>query len=150
MDRSSADSSPVPTPSSGRLIEVSAGLVFDRGRLLIARRYPDAHCGGLWEFPGGKREEGETLEGALERELLEELGVHVQVGALIDAVEHAYPTRAVHVHFFQCRITAGRPRPLGCDEVAWVERAQLSNYDFPTADARLLDRLRGEDGFWTP
>jgi mutator protein MutT len=72
-------------------IEVSAGLVFRNGKLLITQRYTDAHLGGLWEFPGGKRECDETFEACLTRELREELGIDVRVGELVETIEHAYP-----------------------------------------------------------
>src|ERR1700744_6143582 len=71
--------------------EVSAALIFHGGKLLISRRPAQAHLGGLWEFPGGKREPGETFEACLVREIREELGVEVSVGKLFAEVRHDYP-----------------------------------------------------------
>src|SRR3977135_1003871 len=84
-------------------IEVSAGLVFRGGKLLITQRHTDAHLGGLWEFPGGKREGEETFEQCLVRELREELGIEVRVGELLESLTHAYPDQTVHLRFFHCR-----------------------------------------------
>src|SRR6186713_719303 len=109
-----------------RIIEVSAGLVFRRGKLLITQRHANAHLGGLWEFPGGKRESGETFEECLARELQEELGIQVEVGALFEDTTHAYPETAVRLKFFVCRIAQGEPQPLGCAALKWVIRTDLA------------------------
>ncbi len=122
-------------------IEVSAGLVFQAGRLLITQRPQGTHLAGLWEFPGGKREPGETWEACLERELMEELGIRVRVGRLVEEVVHEYPGKRVHLRFFACRLLAGEPRPLQCDAVAWVDAVELSRHEFPPADAQLLALL---------
>ena len=131
-------------------IEVAAVLVFRHGQLLISRRRAQDHLGGLWEFPGGKREHAETFEQCLRRELHEELGVCVEVGALIESITHDYPGKRVHLRFFRCRLAAGEPepRPLGCAAVAWVCLAELARYDFPAADARLLERVKSDHGLW--
>jgi mutator protein MutT len=129
-------------------VDVAAGLIFSDGKLLIAQRHPDTHLGGLWEFPGGKRESGETFGEALVRELQEELGVTVCVGELIEAVDHAYPDKVVHIRFFRCRIIDGSPRALGCHALKWIGQDQLRAHPFPHADAHLLDRLAGENEWW--
>jgi mutator protein MutT len=130
-------------------IEVSAGLVFRQGRLLITQRYADAHLGGLWEFPGGKREPHETFEACLIRELLEELGIQVEVGPLIQSLTHSYPEKTVHLKFFQCAWKANEPQPLGCPAFAWVGPTDLSRYAFPAADAQLLERLMHSPELWS-
>src|SRR5450432_4053555 len=102
------------TPS---LIEVSAGLVFRDGKLLITQRRADAHLGGLWEFPGGKREPGETFEECLVREMLESL-------------THDYPEKSVQLKFFCCRWKQGEPQALDCANFKWISRMELTKYEF--------------------
>ena len=143
-----ANSGSGPLGSSVRAIEVAAGLVFREGKLLIAQREAQSHLGGLWEFPGGKRESGETFEVCLARELREELGIEVEVGALIESLTHAYPEKTVHLRFFACRWLRHEPRALDCAAFQWVTAAELGAFDFPPADARLLDRLRADAGLW--
>ena len=130
------------------IIDVSAGLVFRSGQLLITQRHANAHLGGLWEFPGGKVEPGETFEIALVRELREELGIEVAVGELLETIEHDYPEKRVRLKFFRCQWSAHEPQPLGCPAFAWITREELSRYEFPAADARLLERLRYADELW--
>lgn len=122
--------------------DVSAALIFRDGKLLITQRHPQAHLGGLWEFPGGKREPDETFEQCLVREIREELGVKISVGELFESVTHAYPEKTVHLKFFVCQLLSGEPRPLGCQAVKWVGKSELPNYEFPAADAKLLEKLR--------
>ena len=129
-------------------IDVAAGLVFRDGKLLITQRHADAHLGGLWEFPGGKRECDETFETCLVRELREELGIEVSVGRLIEALEHDYPEKRVSLKFFRCEWLANEPQALGCPAFAWITRDQLAGYNFPAADARLLERLHQSDDLW--
>ncbi len=128
-------------------IEVSAGLAFRGGRLLVTQRAAGTHLEGLWEFPGGKREPGETWEGCLARELREELDVTAEVGTLFEEVRHQYPTKAVHLRFYRCRLQ-GEPRPVECAALAWVERNRLRDFAFPAADATLLRRLESTPSVW--
>jgi mutator protein MutT len=128
----------------GRPIEVAAGLVFRDGKLLITQRLPEAHLGGLWEFPGGKREPGESFEQCLQRELVEELGIEAQVYELAEELTHHYPERSVHLKFFRCRWLRHEPRAILCHDLAWIGPSQLADYPFPDADARLLAKLRAD------
>ena len=130
------------------VLQVSAGLIFREGKLLIAQRFKEAHVGGLWEFPGGKRECDETSEECLRRELQEELGVSVRVGQLVEEIAHAYPERRVLLRFYRCSLDAGEPMALGCAACKWVSRKELADYDFPAADARLLEKLQNTDRLW--
>ena len=135
-------------PAAGPSVEVAAALVFRGGKLLITRRHPEAHLGGLWEFPGGKRERGETFEQCLVRELGEELGIEVDVGGLLESLTHPYPEKTVHLRFYRCRWKRHEPQPLGCAAFRWVTAAELKDYAFPAADARLLDRLQSSPQLW--
>lgn len=133
----------------GAVIEVAAGLVFRAGKLLITQRRAGTHLGGLWEFPGGKRESQETFEQCLIRELREELGVTVAVGELFESVLHTYPERQVALKFFLGQLIQGEPQPLACAAVQWVSRTELNNYAFPAADAQLLTRLQATAALWS-
>jgi 8-oxo-dGTP diphosphatase len=131
-----------------KVIEVAAGLVFRDGQLLITQRRPQDHLGGLWEFPGGKREPVETFEQCLRRELLEELGVDVTVGKLVDEISHTYPEKSVHLKFYRCTLTSGEPQPIHCHALAWVNQKQLRDYEFPAADIQLLAMLERDGTIW--
>ena len=126
------------TPNS---IEVSAALIFRDGKILITRRHEKSHLGGLWEFPGGKREAGESFEECLIREIREELGIAISVGDLFEEIAHDYPEKSVHLKFFLCRWESREPQALGCAAFKWVRKSELADYKFPAADARLLDKL---------
>lgn len=129
-------------------LAVVAGLIFQNGRLLVTQRRAGDHLGGLWEFPGGKLETGETAEEGLARELREELGVEVRVGARLAVVEHRYPERSVRLQFFRCTLLRGEPQPLGCAAIAWVTAEELGRYEFPAADVQLLAQLRESPHLW--
>lgn len=130
------------THSRHRVIEVSAALIFHGGKLLITQRHAKSHLGGLWEFPGGKREPGETFEQCLAREIREELGVEISVGKLFAEITHDYPEKSVHLKFFTCELLSGEPQPLDCAAVKWIKKAELTNFEFPAADAQLLEKLK--------
>ncbi|MGH7300145.1 MAG: 8-oxo-dGTP diphosphatase MutT [Candidatus Rokuibacteriota bacterium] len=122
-------------------MEVVAAVIERGGKILIARRPAATHLGGLWEFPGGKQRPGESAAEALEREIREELGAAVTVGRLLETVDWTYPEKRVRVSFFRCSMQ-GEPGALEGQELAWVRPADLARYEFPPADATLLERLR--------
>ena len=136
------------TDHGSPVIDVAAALVFRDGKLLITQRHAEAHLGGLWEFPGGKREPDETFEACLSRELREELGIEVNVGDLLESLTHAYPEKTVHLKFYCCQWRQREPQPLGCPAFKWVTASELKNYAFPAADARLLEKLRLDSKVW--
>ncbi|MCE2828019.1 MAG: (deoxy)nucleoside triphosphate pyrophosphohydrolase [Verrucomicrobium sp.] len=125
------------------VIEVSAGLVMRDGLLLITRRKSGSHLGGLWEFPGGKREPSESWEQCLVRELAEELAITVAVGPMRHETVHAYPGKTVHLRFFEAELLSGEPQAIDCAEVAWVHPGDLRRYEFPEADLGLVALLAG-------
>ena len=129
-------------------IVVTAAIIERDGRFLVTRRQAGVHLAGVWEFPGGKRECDESFESCLSRELLEELGIEVAVGELIETVEHDYPGKRVLLKFFRCRWVANEPRALGCPAFEWIAREDLARYEFPAADARLIEKLRSHNDFW--
>lgn len=129
--------------SAEATIEVAAAVIRDdAGRYLIARRRPGTHLEGLWEFPGGKREPGETLEACLRRELREELSAAVEVGERLETIRWDYAERTVILHFFSCRVAAGAIEARESQETAWVPPDRLGDYAFPPADGTLVDRLK--------
>jgi len=129
-------------------IEVAAALIFDSDRLLIAQRPPGVHLEGLWEFPGGKREPGETYESCLLREIREELGCEVLVGPMLHESEHAYPEKSVRIRFFQCQVVSGMPEPLECSALRWVSQDPLGQFQFPEADLALIEQLKMHPEWW--
>ena len=123
-------------------ITVVAAIVERDGTFLVTRRLKGTHLAGLWEFPGGKCEAGETHVECLVRELREELGVAALVGREVLATEHAYAERTVRLHFHECRIE-GDPQPLLGQQIQWARRDDLRTLEFPAADAELIKRLGG-------
>jgi mutator protein MutT len=130
------------------MIEVSAALIFRDGKLLITQRHVRSHLGGLWEFPGGKREAGETFAQCLVREIREELGVEISVGELFEEISHDYPEKSVHLKFFVCKLLSGEPQPLDCAAIRWVNKTELDDYKFPAADTQLLEKLKSPCRAW--
>ncbi|MDE2855166.1 MAG: A/G-specific adenine glycosylase [Chloroflexota bacterium] len=127
--------------------DVTAGLIRDeRGRLLIAQRPLDGLLGGLWEFPGGKVEEGERLADCLKRELREELAIDVAVGARFAVVDHAFTHFKITLHAFDCTYLGplpphSQPQALGARDWAWVSERQLADYSFGKADRLVIAEL---------
>ena len=136
-------SKPSPTPH----YNVTAGLIRDqRDRLLIARRPLDGLLGGLWEFPGGKVEAGESLSGCLKRELREELAIAVEVGPLFAMVDHAFTHFKITLHAFECRYLGAlppydEPQAIGVMDWAWVTEARLPAFSFGKADRMVIAEL---------
>lgn len=120
---------------------IAAGIVWRRGRVLIARRPAAGLLGGLWEFPGGKQREDESLEAACEREVREETGLAVRVVAPFLELDHAYSHFRITLHLFHCQAPAGDPRPLACEEPRFVALSDLAAYPFPRANQRALEAL---------
>ena len=124
------------------VVEVAAGLIAHEGRYLITRRKAGVHLGGMWEFPGGKREPGETLEQCLHRELWEELNVAVEAPIPFQTVRHEYPEKTVELHFFHCRIVSGEATALDCAELRWVYPHEMAAFEFPSADHAIIHALQ--------
>ncbi len=126
--------------------DVAVGVIYKDDRILIDKRRPDGLLGGLWEFPGGKVQTGETLEAALKREVREELAIAIRVGSLLTAVDHAYSHFRVRLHAFECAYVAGEPRCITCDDFRWVRPRDLSRYAFPAANKKIVQALRSRKG----
>ena len=130
---------------------IGVGVVLDEaGRVLIDQRLNEGLLGGLWEFPGGKQEPGEAIEATIERELMEELAITVEVGEELITLEHAYSHKKLRFVVHLCRWLTGEPQPLACQRVTWVSPAELVNYPFPAANARIIAALLERLGLARP
>jgi len=125
---------------------VAVGVIYHRSRILIDKRRPEGLLGGLWEFPGGKKQRGESLEAALRREVREELAITVRVGRLLAVVDHTYSHFRVHIHAFECAYVSGEPRCITCADFKWVRPQDLGRYAFPAANHRIIQALRSPKG----
>lgn len=124
---------------------VGAALVVNgRGELLIAQRHEASMLGGLWEFPGGKQEPGETMPACIARELQEELGIEVAVGELFVTVRHAFSHFTMDLHVHWARIRKGTPRAVDCADCRWVKPGQLNEFAFGRADQKVMEALAAQ------
>lgn len=121
-----------------RVVVAAAVITRADGAVLIARRRPEKHHGGLWEFPGGKLEPGETPAACLVRELSEELGLAVEVGAYLAT---GYDD-GIELQGYRASIIAGEPRLSDHDAVAWVAPTDLADYAMPPADLPIAAALK--------
>jgi A/G-specific adenine glycosylase len=119
----------------------AAATVREDGRVLVAQRLQDAMLGGLWEFPGGKRQDGETLQEALRRELGEEMDIDVAVGEQIAVVEHAYTHFRITLYAFICRRVAGEPRCLECQDFRWATPEEIRELPMAVTDRQIAETL---------
>jgi len=141
----------VSRPKEAAPLDVVAAVIRrGDGRVLLAQRLPVGPHGGLWEFPGGKVEEGESREAALRREIQEELGVEVEVGRALLSVDHDYPHVRIRLHAYSCTLAAGVPRPLHCQDFAWVLPEEFGSYPMPAADLPVAAAVRGDETPLTP
>lgn len=139
---------PTMDPASLRFIHVVAAVITDaRGRVLLARRGDGRDLAGLWEFPGGKREPGEAPEQTLVRELQEELGITVQVGAPIMRVPHLYPDKRLLLDIRRVTAWKGVPRGMEGQALAWVEQDKLGRYPMPPPDRPVVAVLQQPDRY---
>jgi A/G-specific adenine glycosylase len=118
---------------------VTAGIVRRRGKVLIAQRPADKLLGGLWEFPGGKREPGESLPDCLRRELREELAIEVSVSRPVLTLRHAYTHFKITLYVFECEWESGRPKALGVAAYKWVTPAELGSYAMGKTDRQIAE-----------
>jgi mutator protein MutT len=124
-----------------RQVEVAIAVILHEGLILICQRRDDDPLGGLWEFPGGKQEPGETPEQCLSREIAEELGITVRPTERLASIDWKYPAVAVRLRPYLCELAGGEPAPLACQQIAWVKPAALLGYSFPPANRQLIESL---------
>jgi 8-oxo-dGTP diphosphatase len=129
-------------PRCAAMTEVVCGVIADdAGRFLACLRPAGKHLGGMWEFPGGKVESGESQEDALVRELREELGIDVEVEAALDPVEWTYDRGPIRLLPFLCHIIRGIPHPLEHEALRWCAPCEFGNLEWAPADLPVLDQL---------
>jgi 8-oxo-dGTP diphosphatase len=111
-------------------------------QILIDRRLPQGAMGGLWEFPGGKIEVGETIEECIKREIYEELGIEIAVGEHLITIDHTYSHLRVTLTVHHSQHLAGIPQAIECDEIRWVSLDELDEFTFPEANGEIIAALR--------
>lgn len=126
-------------------IRVAAAIILKNSQVLIARRPADKHKGGYWEFPGGKIESSETAEQALIREIAEEVNIQIESAELFEEIRYTYPEKVVHLLFFACQNFTGEAQGMEGQEVRWVEKSELAQYQFPEANQPIVDKLLNSD-----
>ena len=128
-----------------RRIRVVAAAVEREGRYLITRRRPQAVLGGLWEFPGGRVEEGEDDVTALVREFEHRLAARVRVGRKVSSVEREYSTYTVELHLYACEIEGDHLEARNVAELRWVRSDEFEQYEFTPVDEASMNRLLAEE-----
>lgn len=132
---------PAKIKSVTKKIEVSAAVIQRNGKTYIQQRPQKGLMGGLWEFPGGKLEKGESPEDCLAREIKEELGVQVTIKQKILTIKHSYTQFRVTLHVFTCDLKSGKIRATSCDQWKWVSLKNINQYPFPAANVKILKYL---------
>ena len=127
------------------MVEVVAALIRREGKFLICQRPENKARALLWEFVGGKVEQGETKERALIRECREELGITVAVGAVFAEVVHEYPDITVHLTLFNATIAEGTPIKKEHKDICWIAPSEIPDYEFCPADIGILQKIRAAE-----
>ncbi|MBD1877940.1 A/G-specific adenine glycosylase [Coleofasciculus sp. FACHB-T130] len=130
-------SSPIPHKNIGVAV-----IWNEQKEILIDRRPQNGLLGGLWEFPGGKLEPGETVEECIKREIQEELGIEIEVGKHLITIDHTYTHFRVTLNVHHCRHLTGIPQPIESDEIRWVTLDEIDQFPFPKANVQIIDALR--------
>lgn len=124
------------------MVEVVAALIWAQDKFLICQRPAHKARGLLWEFVGGKVEQGESKGQALVRECREELAVEIEVGEVFAEVMHTYPDICVRLTLFHARIVDGEPKKLEHEDIKWIRPAEIPNYEFCPADIEILQKIQ--------
>lgn len=132
-----------PPPRKTRVPVIACGvaLIHDGRRFLIAQRCEGDSFGSFWEFPGGKRDPGETFEQCVVRETREELGVTIAVERKFTEIRRRHKERVIWLNFYLCRYLSGEPMPIECQQVRWVDVTELGQYTFPPANEIVIQEL---------
>ncbi len=114
----------------------------EKGQILIDKRRAGGAFGGLWEFPGGKKESDEDIEACIKREVLEELGIEIAVEEHLITIDHSYSEIRVTLHVYHCRYLRGIPKTIECDEFKWVTLDEIEKFTFPQANEQIITALK--------
>ena len=146
LERGKVDQFPAPkNRAPAKKIEVSAAVITRGGRVFIQQRPHKGLMGGLWEFPGGKRQRGESEEECLKREIKEELGIPIVIKNKMMTIRHSYTQFRVTLNVFYCPWQKGRIQATQCEQWKWVRYEDLDNYTFPAANAKIVKTLLDKD-----
>ncbi|MBP3323603.1 MAG: (deoxy)nucleoside triphosphate pyrophosphohydrolase [Clostridia bacterium] len=124
------------------MVQVAAALIWDKGKFMICQRPAHKTNALLWEFVGGKAEKGESIEDALKRECMEELGVKVKVNDIFYEVDHTYPDITIHLTLFNAEIIEGEPKMLEHADIKWISPKETDNYKFCAADKDIIAKIK--------
>ncbi len=128
------------------MVQVVAALIWRDEKFMICQRPLSKTRALQWEFVGGKVEEGETLEQALNRECIEEIGVGVEVGSVFAEVDHVYPDITIHLTLFNARLAGGEPKMLEHNDIRFITPSEIPQYEFCPADKDILEKIVSECG----
>ncbi|MFC1484368.1 A/G-specific adenine glycosylase [Candidatus Neomarinimicrobiota bacterium] len=121
---------------------IAAGIIWRDQQFLICKRPVGGLLGGLWELPGGKVEDSESLAEAVRREIREEVDLDVRVVNYIGAIRHAYSHFSIQLHIFNCAFSSGTPQTLGCTEYRWIRWEDIPHFPFPRANHKLFSLIQ--------
>ena len=122
-------------------IDAAIAIIVRSGKVLVCQRKDDDTFGGFWEFPGGKQEDGESLEQCLARELREELNITARPTSPLTPITHNYPHAVVCLHPFLCDHESGEPELIECQATRWIAPVELREYRFPPANETLIEEV---------
>ena len=123
------------------MIHVTAAIIRSNGKILICRRGEGGNCAHLWEFPGGKIEAGETSFQCIVREIQEELSLEIKPLHVVDEYAYSYPDKDIMFTFIESEIVSGELQPLVHEEICWVVPEELTNFEWCSADTRIVNKL---------
>ena len=119
--------------------EIGIGIIFNKkGHILIDQRLENTSMGGMWEFPGGKRELNEEIEQTIHRETMEEMGISIKVEDKLLSFNHTYSHKKLFFSVYLCKFISGNPKPIKSQKLLWVNPERLFDFPFPAANTRII------------